>query len=753
MATLFRNGFGIATFLLILSGSLSSAHAANCVPATSALDRELLATVALGEPPSVPFDVRRFESLLAQGANVNAQDRACQSVLLFTVVSHAYMPEGHAEKPLLLAAARRLVNMGANVNLSDKLGLAPLMMAVHRAHMGNLHHHQGVPMIKPMYDILLSATAPAPDLNASVVEGPSILAYLAQWGERAEIERLVRLGARLDLPLGGGSNIVQAVVAGGADVPFLQWFLELFPAAARKPALENRNAAGSDSLISAVRIGRTEVVRHLVQTVGVSTRTQNLGDETALSAAILRRDAPRQPAATRARFAEIAAILEAGGATLPVVPAEGAIRCDGPNGGEGRFEQLRRIIETCGVRRVDDLLPLLPKAHLTNYVLSYAPRGLQDGSFLAPRVITEGKDGQVLISFNGDPRQEGYQAIEMIEFKDTPVARFELREIDFSSGRASYSESNPARCLTCHGTGGTEPRPLWDTWFIWPGFYRSEQAAFYPVEYGHYREYLATSRHQGRYANLLEYSDSPMPVLDDHIVNYINSEKMHRFDFAVDNLMARKQISDLANEPGLRPWRFALLGAVNCSDPVEGYIPADVAAARLPRSVANIKDELARLGAQEITRRIARQRVVLPGAPEGGYAEEYTNTPWPAGQNFDWDRVARLRYLLQAHSIPAKWSSIHEPAGVDSSIWRFMPWTEAGLWKRLLDSTNAVDRPIRARFETRYAATSYFADFKPQPLFRTSGGMGLPVEGSGAEVVCAELKQASLNALSGPTKR
>ena len=75
-------------------------------------------------------------------------------------------------------------------------------------------------------------------------------------------------------------------------------------------------------------------------------------------------------------------------------------------------------------------------------------------------------------------------------------------------------------------TGGGDPRPLWDTWFVWPGFYRSEQAAFYPIEYRHYSEYLATSRHQGRYASLLEYSDSPMPVADDHVIKHVNPDQL-----------------------------------------------------------------------------------------------------------------------------------------------------------------------------------------------------------------------------------
>jgi hypothetical protein len=61
-------------------------------------------------------------------------------------------------------------------------------------------------------------------------------------------------------------------------------------------------------------------------------------------------------------------------------------------------------------------------------------------------------------------------ALEGIEF-DAATSTFALREITFDgAGAPRLSAKNPETCLGCHGS---DPRPLMDPYFVWPGFYGS----------------------------------------------------------------------------------------------------------------------------------------------------------------------------------------------------------------------------------------------------------------------------------------
>jgi hypothetical protein len=125
---------------------------------------------------------------------------------------------------------------------------------------------------------------------------------------------------------------------------------------------------------------------------------------------------------------------------------------------------MQALIETEKIASVEELLPRLSAQDRYGYVLAFDSRSLQGASFRNPRAIVFGIDAKFIFTFNGDPRQRGFEQIETMEF-DSRNQSFVFREIDFKhlgpgSVKAVFSELNPPVCLGCHGN---PPRPIWDT--------------------------------------------------------------------------------------------------------------------------------------------------------------------------------------------------------------------------------------------------------------------------------------------------
>jgi hypothetical protein len=68
-----------------------------------------------------------------------------------------------------------------------------------------------------------------------------------------------------------------------------------------------------------------------------------------------------------------------------------------------------------------------------------------------------------------DASQKGGDRLEVLAFNEHQL-EFELYEVTFQNHRANLSRKNPAQCLRCHGS---PPRPNWQEYPSWPGFYGS----------------------------------------------------------------------------------------------------------------------------------------------------------------------------------------------------------------------------------------------------------------------------------------
>ncbi len=176
------------------------------------------------------------------------------------------------------------------------------------------------------------------------------------------------------------------------------------------------------------------------------------------------------------------------------------------------------------VQNLQELLPLLPDELRSNFTFIYNSRGPHGGLGNAelnevdsqhPRTLLFTTDGRLVLAFTGNPAKPGYNMVEAIHFDDDKSA-FALSQfvLPAAGGSDQNGVLNPAQCLRCHGQ---DPRPINDSYPLWPGFYGSVRDTFPKgsPELPLYREFLKTSARQVPYS-LLNFpkGSSVSPYLD-----------------------------------------------------------------------------------------------------------------------------------------------------------------------------------------------------------------------------------------------
>jgi hypothetical protein len=160
---------------------------------------------------------------------------------------------------------------------------------------------------------------------------------------------------------------------------------------------------------------------------------------------------------------------------------------------------------------IEALLPVLKKRDpniFHDYVMLYGSRSLQESSATNPRVLLITKKAEMILSFNGDEKQKGFNELEVMFF-DKNENRFNFQEFSFQNGKVKASEVNPRKCLACHQSPfrkDVDPRPNWEAYNLWPGVFGSvghisdvtdqiyEKGVL--VKQPRYNEFLATQRKQ-----------------------------------------------------------------------------------------------------------------------------------------------------------------------------------------------------------------------------------------------------------------
>ncbi len=198
------------------------------------------------------------------------------------------------------------------------------------------------------------------------------------------------------------------------------------------------------------------------------------------------------------------------------------VLAEGPPFTEASLRELLQRSPATGVPvdSVRELVPLLPEELRSNFTLVYESRSPFRTSISPeyPRVILFTKDGRLVLTFTGDERRPGADLLESMSF-DEKDARFELHAYLLPAAERSGWRPSPeaANCARCHGA---DPRPVFDSYPLWPGFYGSEQDTFPrdrigAKEHGNYKKFLAGAAKTGVYQGLIFPAGSPVsPYLD-----------------------------------------------------------------------------------------------------------------------------------------------------------------------------------------------------------------------------------------------
>jgi hypothetical protein len=207
--------------------------------------------------------------------------------------------------------------------------------------------------------------------------------------------------------------------------------------------------------------------------------------------------------------------------TLAAWPLRPAAAADAPFT-EARLRELLAHNPQTGrpVDSVAELVPLLPDELRKNFTLVYDSRSPFKASITPqlPRVILFSDDARLVLTFIGDEAAPGADLLETMSFDDEQ-AKFVLHAylLPAAERRAWRPSAADAKCERCHGA---DPRPIFDSYPHWPGFYGSVQDTFPRDRVGekegkNFAAFAAGAARTGVYKDLIYPPGTPVsPFLD-----------------------------------------------------------------------------------------------------------------------------------------------------------------------------------------------------------------------------------------------
>jgi hypothetical protein len=140
------------------------------------------------------------------------------------------------------------------------------------------------------------------------------------------------------------------------------------------------------------------------------------------------------------------------------------------------YDEFIQHIQGKKITNLEEFVSSLPEAMKKNYVLVYESKSLQSADYQKPRVIMRSPLSEVMITFTdpGERNNKHDQNIELM-FWDKKEKAFKMKEITFGQGTYQISETNPSKCISCHGA---DPRPNWEPYSTWPGVYGGDADFF-----------------------------------------------------------------------------------------------------------------------------------------------------------------------------------------------------------------------------------------------------------------------------------
>lgn len=182
------------------------------------------------------------------------------------------------------------------------------------------------------------------------------------------------------------------------------------------------------------------------------------------------------------------------------------------------IDDLIASIENNKTETLSDAIALLPRNIRSHFTLAYEGHGLRGTSYLEPGVVAFDPDGSFYLTF-GSPKKALGNEIEILQY-NKQSKRAELFSLSFPlkrdfKGKIVRPESNPKKCLVCHGS---DPKVLWGEYNDWSGFYgSSDHDKLSPVEANYFQEFKNYKKDEKPYSNLVFRPDPQSPYDQEYI--------------------------------------------------------------------------------------------------------------------------------------------------------------------------------------------------------------------------------------------
>jgi hypothetical protein len=234
------------------------------------------------------------------------------------------------------------------------------------------------------------------------------------------------------------------------------------------------------------------------------------------------------------------------------------------------YEGLQKLIVDGNLKTVEDVLSKLNQNDRSNFVLAFGSRSLQTSTYQEPRAILSLNEGTLLLAFNSPTSRFGSDRIEAIQFR-AASSSFEFRDIRFPDSKnqltnATFSGPNPKACMVCHH-GASSPRPNWDSYPVWPGFYGSRHnAGSSEDEERNFTQFVQSAPSHPRYKYL-----SGLSILT-HLAtsNVSRSKELGTLNFL-------RMMSLIKKNPFYEQYKYAVAAGLNNCEDLAGFLPAKLA--------------------------------------------------------------------------------------------------------------------------------------------------------------------------------
>jgi cytochrome c553 len=375
---------------------------------------------------------------------------------------------------------------------------------------------------------------------------------------------------------------------------------------------------------------------------------------------------------------------------------------------EFSYDDLIHLIQSHKIHSIDQLLPLLPPSYRSHYALVYRSGSPQGASLKDPRVIMYGSDAKTVITFNGDPKQPGYNQLEVMQFNDG-TRQFEFRELTFPNPSPSL-EVNPARCARCHGDHpGAGLRPSWSQYPSWSGVYGENDDSLSASGQTHsYDDFLKSKAENPRYRYLVSPPGAPAayPFTTASAGGAVIYRPNARLTFLLDTLNTERQAALLSKPPyssAVLPYIFA---SMRCHrDPESIKDIEKILADKLDPSLTDDDDDAdTDLLADKIVSAVGLSARDWSMSYLGSPGDDYLSDPYSYFEGLvDSGNFTAKRLADQLAAKNAQFKAVYDPApnpiyGQLGNDTQGLPVVDPDLLKSMVAGGGALDFPLMRNF-------------------------------------------------------